>query len=218
MSTSFACINIDGLKSARTGRDPYNFLVGDNFIQPTAVDPLKADYPDLKEPGFFTETDISERVHGAFAKLLQDLKSPEVSKIVSEKLDIDLVDKPKMITIRKISAAKDGRIHTDGKSKLATMLIYFNRAWPAGAAGTVRVLRDEHDFESTVAQVPPLMGNFLGFLRADNSWHGHLPYEGERKVVQITWLESEADVERKKRDNALAQALKGLWPKRKSAA
>ena len=61
-------------------------------------------------------------------------------------------------------------------------------------------------------------GNFLGFLRADNSWHGHLPYEGERKVVQITWLESEADVERKKRDNALAQALKGLWPKRKSAA
>ncbi len=70
MSTSFSCINIDGLKAARTGREPYNFLVGDHFIQPTAVEPLKADYPDLQEPGFFTETDVGEKSHGAFAKLL----------------------------------------------------------------------------------------------------------------------------------------------------
>ena len=68
--------------------------------------------------------------------------------------------------------------------------------------------------EATFAEVPPLLGNFLGFLRSDNSGHGHLPYEGERKVVQITWLESEADVERKKRANALAQTLKGLFGKR----
>ena len=81
---TFACINIDGLKAARTGRDPFNFLVGENFIQPPAVEPLKKDFPDLKEPGFLTETDIGAGIHGAFQKLLADLKSPEVSKIVSE--------------------------------------------------------------------------------------------------------------------------------------
>jgi hypothetical protein len=211
MSTSFACINIDGLKSARTGRDPYNFLVGDNFIQPTAVDPLKADYPDLKEPGFFTETDISERVHGAFAKLLQDLKNPEVSKIVSEKLDIDLVDKPKMITIRKISAAKDGRIHTDGEAKIATMLTYLNDKWDGTAAGCLRVLRNEKSFEDYVEQISPLTGTVFAFRRSDGSWHGHTPFVGERRVVQMTWLRSEADVARKEKRGALSHNLKKMF-------
>lgn len=211
MSTSFACINIEGLKSARTGRDPYNFLVGDNFIQPAAADPLKADYPDLKEPGFFTETDIGDRVHGVFAKLLQDLKSPEVSKIVSEKLDIDLVNKPKMITIRKISAAKDGRIHTDGEAKIATMLTYLNDKWDGTGAGCLRVLRNEKSFDDYVEQISPLTGTVFAFRRSDDSWHGHTPFVGERRVVQMTWLRSEADVARKEKRGALSHNLKKIF-------
>jgi hypothetical protein len=211
MSTSFACINIEGLKSARTGRDPYKFLVGDNFIQPGAVEPLKSDYPDLKEPGFFTETDINDRVHGAFAKLLADLKSPEVSRIVSEKLDIDLVGKPKMITIRKISAAKDGRIHTDGEAKIATMLTYLNDKWDGTGAGCLRVLRNEKSFDDYVEQISPLTGTVFAFRRADDSWHGHTPFVGERRVVQMTWLRSEADVARKEKRGALSHNLKKMF-------
>jgi hypothetical protein len=211
MSQQFACINIDGLKSARTGRDPYNFLVGDNFIQPSAVDPLKADYPDLREPGFFTETDVGYRSHGAFAKLLEDLKSPEVSKIISEKLDIDLVNKPKMITIRKISQAKDGRIHTDGEAKIATMLTYLNDKWDGTGAGCLRVLRNDKDFEDYVEQISPLTGTVFAFRRSDSSWHGHTPFVGERRVVQMTWLRSEADVARKEKRGALSHSLKKIF-------
>lgn len=209
MSTSFACINIEGLKSARISRDPYNFLVGENFIQPTAVEPLKADYPDLREAGFFTETDVG--AHGAFAKLLQDLKSPEVSKIISEKLDIDLVNKPKMITIRKISAAKDGRIHTDGEAKIATMLTYLNDTWDGTAAGCLRVLRSEKSFDDYVEQISPLTGTVFAFRRSDGSWHGHTPFVGERRVVQMTWLRSEADVARKEKRGALSHNLKKMF-------
>lgn len=211
MSQEFACINIDGLKSARTGRDPYNFLVGDNFIQPSAVDPLKADYPDLREPGFFTESDVGERSHGAFAKLLEDLKSPEVSKIISEKLDIDLVNKPKMITIRKISQAKDGRIHTDGEAKIATMLTYLNDKWDGTGAGCLRVLRNDKNFEDYVEQISPLTGTVFAFRRSDSSWHGHTPFVGERRVVQMTWLRSEADVARKEKRGALSHSLKKIF-------
>jgi hypothetical protein len=208
--SNYSCINIDGLKASRTGREPYNFLVGDNFIQPQAVEPLKTDYPDLKEPGFFTETDIADRVHGAFAKLLEDLKSPEVSKIVSEKLDIDLVGKPKMITIRKISAAKDGRIHTDGEAKIATMLTYLNDQWDGTGAGCLRVLRNEKSFEDYVEQINPLTGTVFAFRRSDSSWHGHTPFVGERRVVQMTWLRSEADVARKEKRGALSHNLKKM--------
>ena len=211
MSTSYACINIDGLKAARTGRDPFSFLVGDNFIQSAAVEPLKADYPDIKEPGFLTETDIGDHLHGAFAKLLEDLKSPEVSKIVSEKLDIDLVNKPKMITIRKFSRAKDGRIHTDGEAKIATMLTYLNDKWDGSAAGCLRVLRSEKSFDDYVEQISPLTGAVFAFRRSDGSWHGHTPFVGERRVVQMTWLRSEADVARKEKRGALSHNLKKIF-------
>lgn len=211
MSTQFECINIDGLKSARTGREPYNFLVGDNFIQSAAVEPLKSDYPDIKEPGFFTESDVNDRLRGAFAKLLADLKSPEVSKIVSEKLDIDLVNKPKMITIRKVSQAKDGRIHTDGEAKIATMLTYLNDQWDGTGAGCLRVLRNDKDFENYVEQISPLTGTVFAFRRSNDSWHGHTPFVGERRVVQMTWLRSEADVARKEKRGALSHNLKKIF-------
>jgi hypothetical protein len=211
MSQEFACIDIDGLKSARTGHDPYNFLVGDSFIRSAAVEPLKADYPDIREPGFFTEADIRERSHGAFAKLLEELKRPEVSEIVSEKLDIDLVDKPKMITIRRVSQAKDGRIHTDGEAKIATMLTYLNDRWDGTGAGCLRVLRNGKDFEDYVEQISPLTGTVFAFRRSDSSWHGHTPFVGERRVVQMTWLRSADDVARKEKRGALSHRLKKIF-------
>jgi hypothetical protein len=107
-------------------------------------------------------------------------------------------------------AKRAGRIHTDGKAKLATMLVYFNRWWDAGNAGAVRILRGPDKFEDMAAEVPPLMGNFLGFRRCDHSWHGHLPFKGERRVVQVTWLASEADLIRKRRTNAFTQMLKSI--------
>lgn len=208
---TFTCINVDGLKAARTGRDPFNFLVGEGFIQLLAVERLKKDFPGLKEPGFLTEANIGTGIRGTFAKLLQDLKSQEVSKIVSEKLDVDLVGRPKMITIRKFSAAKDGCIHTDGEAKTATMLTYLNDKWDGAGAGCLRILKNDHDFEDYVEQISPLTGTVFAFRRSDWSWHGHTPFVGERRVVQMTWLRSEADVTRKEKRGALSYSLKKIF-------
>lgn len=210
VASGLRTIDLEALKRAQVSREPYPHFSGGGILKPEAIDVLERDFPQLKNAGYLTLREITPE--GEFATFLDELAGAEVADAVSNLLQFDLRDRPRLITIMRHCPKRAGRIHTDGKVKLATMLVYFNRTWPAGSAGAVRVLRREDNFEDYVAEVVPTMGNFLGFLRSDSSWHGHLPFEGERKVVQITWLESEEAVERKKRNNALAQALKSLWP------
>ena len=208
VTDAYSCLNIDAVRAARTERQPYNYLIASNVIQPGAVDGLRSDFPDIKETGFFPEGDIT--AHGVFAKLLAEMKSPEMSAIASEKLDINLVDKPKMITIRKLSAAKDGRIHTDSESKIATLLVYLNDAWQDAPEGRLRVLRNGTDFNDMAEEISPVTGSLFAFRRADNSWHGHTSFVGERRVVQMTWLRSQADIERKQQRGSLSHFFKKL--------
>jgi hypothetical protein len=201
-----SCLDIDAVRTARCERQPYNYLIAGDVIRPEAVDGLLNDFPDLNEAGFFPEGDIS--AHGAFARLLTEMKSREVAEIVSGKLDIDLVEKPKMITIRRLSGPKDGRIHTDSESKIATLLVYLNGNWPTSSDGRLRVLRNGSDFNDMVEEISPVIGSLFAFRRADNSWHGHTPFVGERRVVQMTWLRSQADVERKQQRGSLSHFFK----------
>jgi len=55
------------------------------------------------------------------------------------------------------------------------------------------------------------MGNVFAFLRSDKSWHGHRPFAGERKVIQIAWVKDQAELDRKKKRNSTAQFLKGIF-------
>ncbi|HWA00367.1 MAG TPA: 2OG-Fe(II) oxygenase [Caulobacterales bacterium] len=208
-------LNLDAIANASKASEPYRHFQGENFLRAEKIDAVERDYPKLKNAGFLTLQEIEPE--GAFAGFMDEMQGAEFSAAVSDALQFDLTKRPKLITIMRLCPKRAGRIHTDGKAKLATMLTYFNRTWPAGHAGAIRVLKSEDNIDDYVAEVPPLMGNIFGFLRSDSSWHGHLPYEGERKVVQITWLESEEAVERKKRNNAFAQALKSLGFKKSAA-
>jgi Rps23 Pro-64 3,4-dihydroxylase Tpa1-like proline 4-hydroxylase len=143
--------------------------------------------------------------------LIDEIESDEFSTVLSEKFGINLNQYPRLTTIRKLSQSKDGRIHTDGPSKVMTLLIYMNDEWQADGSGRLRVLYDEKSFEPFAAEVPPTMGTVFGFLRADNSWHGHQPFAGERKVVQTAWIVDAKEIERKKKRNGMAQFLKGIF-------
>ncbi|MDJ1157900.1 hypothetical protein QNA08_06595 [Chelatococcus sp. SYSU_G07232] len=86
-----------------------------------------------------------------------------------------------------------------------------NDARDAGEGGRLRVLYDQRKFEPHAVEVPPVMGTACGFLRSDKSWHGRKPFTGERKVVLIAWLKDAAELERKKKRNAVAQFFKGIF-------
>ena len=204
-----ALIDLDAIKSAEVHQSPYTYIVLPNFLRPDVVADLRRDFPNIQKPGFLTLQDID--MHGAFKDLIAELEGDAMAAALSAKLGIDLVPFPRLTTERRLSQAKDGRIHTDRQSKLATFLVYMNDNWEEDAAGRLRVLRGPDDFDDIAAEIPPTMGSAFGFKRADNSWHGHKPFAGERRVVQVTWLRDAAELERKKKRNSLSQFFKGLF-------
>jgi len=93
-----------------------------------------------------------------------------------------------------------------------TMLVYMNDGWNPSEGGQLRVLYDEKHYEPYAAEIVPTMGNIFAFLRSDKSWHGHRPFAGERKVVQITWLIDDSKVAHKTRTAKWTRWLKRLNP------
>ena len=202
-------INLSAVQDAQPSSDPYKFLLASKFLKEDAVDELRWDFPVIDKPGYLTVDEV--KLHGRFKQLIDELEGPELTEELSRKFGQDLHAYPRLTTIMKRSQPKYGSIHTDGPSKVMTMLVYMNDEWQQDEGGRLRVLYDEKNYEPYKLEVPPTMGTMFAFLRSDNSWHGHLPFSGERRVVQIAWVKSQADVDRKKKHNKMAQFFKGIF-------
>jgi Rps23 Pro-64 3,4-dihydroxylase Tpa1-like proline 4-hydroxylase len=202
-------IDLDAIKTAPLERKPYSYLMNSNFLKKEQVDTLRREFPDIQKPGFLTVDDVE--IKGTFKQLIDELEGPELTAALSERFGVDLSPYPRLTTIRKVSQLKDGRIHTDGPSKVLTLLVYMNDEWQDDGAGRLRVLNGPDDFDDMVTEVPPTMGTVFAFLRADNSWHGHKPFAGERRVVQVAWIKDAEELERKKNRNTVAKFFKGIF-------
>jgi hypothetical protein len=202
-------LNLDALAERPVTLSPFRHVTAVGLLDDADRADLARDFPDEKRSGFFPVEQLS---YGpAFEKLLDDVRSPAFSQIVGEKLGRDLVNHPQMIVVRKWSASKDGNPHTDGKDKVATALVYLNDDWGEGA-GALRFLEGPDLDGPGTAPIPPRYGAFAAFARSDASWHGHPPFAGERRVLQIFWLLDEAAAERKNRRHKRTSLLKALWP------
>src|SRR5690242_10149192 len=202
-------IDLNAVRTAERSSKPYDFLLTKGILKTDVVDDLRRDFPEISKPGYLTVDEV--KLHGRFKTLIDELEGPELTEALSKKFGIDLHPYPRLTTIMKRSQPKYGAIHTDGPSKVMTMLVYMNDEWQQDEGGRLRVLYDGQKFEPYKLEVPPMMGTMFAFLRSDNSWHGHLPFVGERRVVQIAWVKSQADVERKKKNNKMAQFFKGIF-------
>jgi SM-20-related protein len=206
---ALSVLNVDAVRQAQRSHEPYEWFLGSGILKQEAIDEIKRDFPDITKPGYLTVDEV--QLKGRFKTLIDELESDEFSEELSKKFGIDLTPYPRLTTIMKRSQPKYGAIHTDGPSKVMTLLVYMNDEWQADASGRLRVLYNEKDFEPYAAEVPPTMGTVFAFLRADNSWHGHQPFVGERKVVQVAWVKDADELARKKKRNKAAQFLKGIF-------
>jgi hypothetical protein len=206
---ALSVLNADAIRAAPLSREPYDFFLGAGFLKTEAVADLKRDFPDITKPGYLTVDEVA--LKGRFKTLVDELESEELTEELSRKFGKDLHPYPRLTTIRKLSQGKDGRIHTDGPSKVMTLLVYMNEAWQDHGAGRLRVVYNETDFEPYAVEVPPTMGTVFAFLRSDNSWHGHQPFTGERRVVQVAWVKDAEELERKKKRNTTAQFFKSIF-------
>jgi SM-20-related protein len=183
-------LDLDALKAVPLTREPFEYLVVPGFVRPEARAKINADYPKITEGGSFP---VAQLIYGAaFREFLGELESDEFREAFEEKFGIDLAGRPSTITVRGQCSPKDGRIHTDTKSKIITILIYMNPAWET-SGGRLRLLRSGENLDDMIMEVPPTEGTLLAFKRADNSWHGHKPFAGERRVIQFNWVTSEGD-------------------------
>lgn len=181
-----AIINLKALREAELHTDPFDFMVVPGFLGSEVLDRVNADYPAIDTAANHT---LESLQYGpAFADLMEELRKPEFVSTLGERFDMDLTSLPTTVTVRKYCERTDGNIHTDHKSKVITVLIYFNKNWDH-QDGQLRMLRSKADIEDYVAQVPPLGGTLLAFRRTDHSWHGHTRFVGERRMVQINYLD-----------------------------
>ena len=168
---------------------PYPYMVVNDVIDDEALGEVVRDFPDIRHPGSIP---ISEVEYGsAFSNFLTDLNSDRFRDLIAEKFAVDLSDKPIMTTVRGVMRMKDGRIHTDSRTKVITVLVYFNENWQ-GDEGALRILRNGEDLEDYVDEIQPRLGTMVVFRVTDNCWHGHKPVEGKRLSIQMNYLVGES--------------------------
>lgn len=172
------------LDATPLARDPFDYLVVPGFLPPAALAALNRDFPPIEGPSNFPPERLT---YGpAFAALIEALRGRAFAAHIEDKFQLDLSGCATTISIRKFCEATDGNIHTDHKSKLITVLLYFNEDWPH-AGGRLRMVRSATDLEDYAAEVIPAGGTLLAFRRTDNSFHGHKPFVGERRMLQLSY-------------------------------
>lgn len=181
-------IKLDALKNVHVQDIPYPYFIIDNVINDNEVKSIIQDFPKIENGGSFNLEDVE--IEPNFDRFLKSFDTPEFRQILTDKFDVNVMERPMMITLRGYSRQKDGRIHTDSKSKLLTILIYLNESWDA-PTGRLRILNSPNDINDYVAEIDSGPGTLVAFKVTDNGWHGYIPYEGQRQSIQINFLTSE---------------------------
>ncbi|WP_296283229.1 2OG-Fe(II) oxygenase [uncultured Acinetobacter sp.] len=201
-------LKLDALKNAEVSSTPYPFFVVENALADNEVQAVIQDFPKIEQGGSFNIEDVEIKPN--FDRFLKSLDTPEFRQILTDKFDVNVMEHPMMITLRGYSRQKDGRIHSDSKSKLLTILIYLNESWDA-PNGRLRILNDDKDINNYVAEINAGPGSLVAFKVTDNGWHGYIPYEGQRQSIQINFLTSEKANAKHKFFHGLSAKVKKIF-------
>jgi len=199
-------LDFEALAAAEVHQQPYPYFVVEQSLFTDRISELMQDFPELNDGGSFTLDGLA--TGASFDALIEELNGQEFRQQVSQKLDVDLQRLPMIVTLRGISRPKDGRIHTDSKSKIATILIYFNEPW-SSETGKLRVLRSKN-MDDMAAELTPNAGSMLAFKVTDNCWHGYPAFAGVRRSIQINFVADAAAVKKHHNRHGFTAKLKGL--------
>lgn len=206
---SASMLALDRLQAAPLQREPFDYVIVEDFVKKEYLAALLADFPAVRGHGSFPLAALS--AGPAFVRFAAELEGMGLRSAIAAKFAIDLSGRPTLITIRGKSDGKDGRIHTDSATKLITVLLYMNREWTEDG-GRLRLLRGADDLDDYVAEVPPLAGTMVAFRRSENSFHGHHAHKGSRCSVQLNWVTDHSVVRRELGRHAWSARLKALNP------
>lgn len=200
-------LDIDALRATPLATIPYPHVIVPDFLGREALSRVARDFPSLDMPGSFPPDTLS---YGpAFAALLNEMEGEELRRAVEEKFGLDLAGRPSMCTIRGATRASDGQIHRDASFKIVTLLLYLNDAW-APDGGRLRVLRSATDLEDYVTEIPPNGGTLFAFLCTPEAWHGHKPFNGPRRTLQLNYVSDAQLMRREMARHRLSARMKKM--------
>lgn len=202
-----AHLNLDKLRAAKVETNPFNYTIVPGFLSSETVSRINATYPKIEQGGSYPIESLEANM--AIKDVIDELDSPEFEKVVADKFSVELDGRPKMYSLRGYTRAKDGSIHTDSKDKIITVLLYLNENWQQ-PGGRLRILKNSTNVDDFAAEVPPDNGTLLVFKRSDSSWHGHHPFEGPRRSLQMNWMTSEGSKGWHKIRHSISAAVKKL--------
>jgi len=200
-------LDLEKFRSTSLRTHPFEYMIVANFIRPEWENRLIAGFPHIEKGGSFPLPTV--RLGADFSGLIDAMNGAEFRRAVEEKFSLSLDGRPTMFTVRGRCRRGDGKIHTDTESKILTVLLYMNPRW-TNQGGRLRLLNSATDINDVAAEVPPAVGTLLIFRRCDHSFHGHLPFEGERKVIQMNWVTEQRFADREARRHRWSALMKGL--------
>ena len=202
-------LRLDTLRDTPIERDPFEYVIVKDFIDREKLKEVLNDYPKVPGPGSHPPSSL--KIAGGFKGLIDEMLDAPFRKAVEEKFAVDLTGRPTMYTVRGFLRARDGKIHTDSKTKIITVLLYMNGDSWQSPTGRLRLLRNGTDLENYAAEIEPTAGTLLIFKRSDASWHGHHPYEGKRRAIQLNWVTDQSVVDREQGRHGFSSQIKRLF-------
>ena len=183
-------LNFELIKKAEINSEFYPFFtIRDVFLNEEDHKKIATDFPNINEGGSFPSNSVS---YGeSIQSLIDDLEGDQMRTILENKFQVDLKDKAVVSTFRGYSRIKDGKIHSDSKTKVITVLLYLNENWDE-SNGLLRMLKEKNNIDNYITEIPASMGSMVAFKVTNNCWHGFIPYEGKRCSIQLNYLYKEA--------------------------
>jgi len=183
----FNVLDEAAIAAAVLNRKPYDYSYVEQAVPPAQREAVLADVPAIPYRGSYGLPDL--RYGPKFGAVIEDLLSPRFRHLVEQKFDIDLSHRFPVIVMMGNTTGNynEGYAHPDSKHKIITVLVGFSTEWPY-ERGKLRILNSPDDY---AFEFSPEIGRMLMFRVGDNSWHGFLPQKGERKSLQLCWVDSE---------------------------
>lgn len=210
MSETTTYLNLNALKESVIRQEPFPFVVIPNFIKPNVVTSLVDSFPTIRNRGSLPS--VSVECETGFQAFLNELQGPQLRELIAHKFEVDLQDKPTLLTLRGYTTERDGHIHTDSKDKLITILIYMNSTWDS-AEGKLRLLNNKNSLDDYFEEISPLAGTCLIFKVTPNCWHGHTTFIGKRHSLQLNYLSGEVVLKKHLNHHRFSATLKRWFPK-----
>jgi SM-20-related protein len=204
-----SALGLAAFASTPLQQKPYEHVVVPGFLRAEALDAVAGAFPAIAKPGLFPLSVLQSGP--AFRALIAELDSPAFEAAVAEKFGLPIEGKPKLFTVRGRCHKRDGGIHTDSTTKIVTVLVYLNPGWEADG-GRLRVLRSATDLGDCAAEIPPDAGILFAFRRSERSFHGHEPFDGERRALQLNWMTDLAARDREFTRHRLSSYVKRFSP------